>query len=303
VTTAAFSCSELRIDVDGAALIDGLSCHAAHDRVGLVGAWEPLFRYLTGRATLARGSCTLLGMDAREAVQSARVGVACCDVPLPPHWSAAEYLERGAELAGRGARQARAVTRGCLEQLGIAALAARRLSSLSLPERRAVSVAQAAVTGPEALLVEAPLAELDENAQAFVVAVLQRAAVDRRLVCSVRTAPAAGVERGLLDSMQTVLILESGRLLAEGPPAELLSAGAVYRVSALGDAARFTAELERRGCRIFAMADAPTPNARLLVILPDGAAPNAILDAALDVDAAVIEMVPDQATLDALRAT
>ena len=306
MSTALLCCIDLRIDVEGAALIDRLTCSAAPDRVGLVGAWEPFFRYLTGRADLAAGSCELLGMDARHAVQSGAAGVASHDPPLPGPWSAAEYVQRSAELAGLSASDARQAARTCLTRLGLDGLSARRLSSLNPAERRALGVAQASATGPAALVLEAPLADLDEPGQAFVTHVIQRAAADRRLLCSSRSTPAAGSERGLIDSMEHVLLLEGGRLLAAGPPAELFSAGAVYRVGALGGAAALRGELERRGCRVFALAGEAAPqadDARLLVVLPGGATTDTILDAALATDAPIIELVPAQATLDALRAS
>jgi ABC-type Na+ transport system ATPase subunit NatA len=306
VTTALLCCVDLRIDADGATLIDRLTCSAAPDRVGLIGAWEPFFRYLTGRAELAAGSCELLGMDARHAVQSGVAGVASHDPPLPGAWSVAEYVQRSAELAGLSVADARQAARTCLTQLGLERLLPRRLASLTAVERRALGIAQASVTAPAALVLEAPLADLEEPGQAFVTHVIQRAAADRRLLCSARATPAAGTERGLIDTFDQVLLLEAGQLLAAGTPAELFSAGAVYRVGALSGAAALRGELERRGCRVFALAGAAASeadSARLLVVLPDGATSDTILDGALATEAAIIELVPAQAALDALGAS
>ncbi|HEY6558663.1 MAG TPA: hypothetical protein VI072_15375 [Polyangiaceae bacterium] len=310
MSVALLSCADLRIDVDGAALIDGLSCAAEQDQVGLVGAWEPLFLYLTGRAELAGGSCQLLGMDARDAVQSGAAGVACHDPPLPPQWSALEYVQRSAELAGVSASHARASAQSCLSDLGVDNLAARRLSSLTPAERRVLGIVQATATRPAALVLDAPLADLDEPGQELVAYVLQRAAAERRLLCSARRIPAAGSERGLIDALQQVLILENGRLLAAGSPSELFGKSAVYRVSAIGGGALFRGELERRGCRVFSLSlgqvGGDGESSRLLVRLPDGTSADAILDAALAAEAGIIEMIPVQAAqadLDALGAS
>jgi len=293
VNAVLLSCSDLRIDVDGVALIDGLSCTAGQERVALLGAWEPLFRYLTGQAELARGSCELVGLDARHAVQSGQVGLVCHDPPLPPLWSVAEYVQKSAELAGLGVGRAREATRTSLAELGVAALATRRASSLSAPERRVVQIAQALVTDPSALLLEQPLGELDEAGQELVAVFLQRAAAKRGLLCSFRAAPTAGAERSLLDSSESVLWLQDGRLLASGPPATVLAGSTTYRVLALCHVARLCRELEQRGCRVHSLGQADDDaGSRLLVVLPDGASADSILDAALSAEAAIVELVP-----------
>jgi energy-coupling factor transporter ATP-binding protein EcfA2 len=189
-------------------------------------------------------------------------------------------------------------------------MAARRLSSLTPAERRVLGIAQATSARPEALVLDAPLADLDEPGQELVAYVLQRAAAQRRLLCSARGVPAAGSERGLIDALQQVLILENGRLLAAGSPSELFAKSAVYRVSAIGAGALFRGELERRGCRVFSLSlgqvDGDGESTRLLVRLPDSASADAILDAALAAEAGIIEMIPvqtAQADLDALGAS
>jgi hypothetical protein len=68
VTAALLSCSDARIDADGAVLLDALSFEADGARVGLLGGFSPLFRLFSRTAVLLRGSVQVLGSDAESAV-------------------------------------------------------------------------------------------------------------------------------------------------------------------------------------------------------------------------------------------
>lgn len=113
-----------------------------------------------------------------------------------------------------------------LQRCGLDALAERRLSRLSGGEARRALLARALATGAELLLLDEPTAALDP-AQAFGVLGLLRAEADGgRAVLAAVHAPemaAAFADR--------LLVLDRGRLVADGPPMAVLErAAAAYGV-------------------------------------------------------------------------
>jgi iron complex transport system ATP-binding protein len=113
-----------------------------------------------------------------------------------------------------------------LDACGIATLAARRLSSLSGGEARRALLARALAVGAEVLLLDEPTAALDP-AQAFaVLGILRREARAGRAVLAALHTPELAV--GHADRL---LVLDQGRLVADGPPeATLPAAAAAYGV-------------------------------------------------------------------------
>jgi iron complex transport system ATP-binding protein len=109
-----------------------------------------------------------------------------------------------------------------LRRCGLEALAERRLSRLSGGEARRALLARALATGAELLLLDEPTAALDP-AQAFAVLGLLRAEADGgRAVLAAVHAPE--VAAGFADRL---LVLDRGRLVADGPPPSVLAAAAV----------------------------------------------------------------------------
>lgn len=300
--TALLTMQDARIDVDGAALLDGLTFSAADIRVGLVGAWGPLFQLLAGEARLAAGGVRVHDHDAASAVREGVVGVALCDPALPHDWSAHTYLYQSARLTGLGRSAARGAARDALEKLGMQHLSGTALGRLRAVERRALLVAHASLGDPPVLAVESPLEALDTDSQGWLSQVLQRASSGRRLIVSVAHAPALGPERNLLDRMDEVLVLEANSLVAQGPPGHALSHGPRYLVSVARHGRALAEALSEQELRVDIaqqagssepLGQAPVADAaRLIVHLPEGAPPDAILDAALALNAPLLELVP-----------
>lgn len=108
-----------------------------------------------------------------------------------------------------------------LSACGIGGLAGRRLSQVSGGEARRAHLARALATGAEALLLDEPTAALDP-AHAFAVLRLLRAEADAgRAVLAALHAPEAAI-----GFAHRLLVLERGRLVADGPPTAVLGAAA-----------------------------------------------------------------------------
>jgi iron complex transport system ATP-binding protein len=113
-----------------------------------------------------------------------------------------------------------------LALLGIEALAERNLDELSGGQRQLVSIAQALVRNPRILLMDEPTSALDLKRQVEVLS-LMRGLVAKRDLC---------VLIALHDINQAVrfadrvLILQEGRLVASGPPSEIVTVDLLRRV-------------------------------------------------------------------------
>jgi len=123
----------------------------------------------------------------------------------------------GSEAARRGPKEAFKQADGVLELVGLASKAALPVSALTIPDRKRLEVARAVATRPHLLL-------LDE-----VMAGLNNVEIDEALDM-VRAVHATGVTVLLIEHVMRVIIgvcsraivLESGRVLAQGEPEVVL---------------------------------------------------------------------------------
>jgi len=219
VTAALLSCSDARIDADGAVLLDALSFEADGARVGLLGGFSPLFRLFSRTAVLLRGSVQVLGSDAERAVAWNQLGLAPAEPTLPEPWTVSEFLTASAGLMGLLRRSAARAAGVALESLEITGLAKRKIGTLGAVERRVVLFAHAILGRPSVIFADRPLAHLPDEAAGEVRAALERAAHGRRLIASVEAPAGAGHELNLLSSMDRVAVMEASTLVMVGPPA------------------------------------------------------------------------------------
>jgi molybdate transport system ATP-binding protein len=102
------------------------------------------------------------------------IGFVFQDGRLFPHLSALENVAFGLRARGIARHKARARAREWLDRMGLAALAGARASTLSGGEGRKVALARALAIAPRALLLDEPLASLDEDARIDVRDTLRR---------------------------------------------------------------------------------------------------------------------------------
>ncbi len=120
-------------------------------------------------------------------------------------------------LVNRGVPTQRATERGleALEGVGLREAAKRPAAQLSLGERKRAAIAAALVGSPDLLLLDEPTAELDGRAVRLLTGILQNLRTARLI-----TSHHLGFLR---DLASRVLVLAEGRIIAEGPTAEILS--------------------------------------------------------------------------------
>ncbi|MGH9498231.1 MAG: molybdenum ABC transporter ATP-binding protein [Terriglobales bacterium] len=182
-------------------------------------------------------------------VQRREVGYVFQDLALFPHLSAEENIGYGL-----GGRERKTRTDGILESFRIAHLRARKPREISGGERQRVALARALVTDPCVLLLDEPLAALDAPTKAKMID-------DLRAWNQAHGIPILYVTHSREEVFalgERALVLENGKIVAQGTPHEVMTAPRLESVAQLAgfenvfDAA-VTAVLEFRGtmrCRI-----------------------------------------------------
>jgi molybdate transport system ATP-binding protein len=145
-----------------------------------------------------------------------RVGYLFQTLALFPHLTGKQNIEYG--LSSLPARERAERTCEVAESFGIAAMLNRRPSQMSGGERQRVALARALVTRPRALLLDEPMTALDAVTKAKILD-------DLRRWNEAHSVPILYVthEREEVYALgDRVIVLESGRIVADGTPHEVL---------------------------------------------------------------------------------
>jgi molybdate transport system ATP-binding protein len=151
-------------------------------------------------------------------IRSRNIGYVFQDLALFPHLNVESNVAYG--LAGVHPQEREQRIGKALDALGIAALRKRPPAQLSGGERQRVALARALVTQPSLLLLDEPLAALD-------LPIRMKIADDLRRSIQNLTIPVLYVTHSrdeVLMLGERLLVLEQGRVIAQGTPHEVLSA-------------------------------------------------------------------------------
>ena len=144
-----------------------------------------------------------------------RIGMVFQDARLFAHLGVAGNLDYAARRSGAG----RAARDAAVEALELGPLLARPVAALSGGERQRVCIARALLTRPRLLLMDEPLSALDRRRKAAILPHIAEAA-------ALSGAPVLYVSHSVEEVAQLadrVLLMEDGRVTAEGPAAAVLS--------------------------------------------------------------------------------
>jgi molybdate transport system ATP-binding protein len=147
-----------------------------------------------------------------------RVGFVFQDLALFPHLSVEANIQYG--LARRDAHERRRRVDSMLTSFRIAELRQRRPGEISGGERQRVALARALVTDPCVLLLDEPLAALDAATKARILD-------DLRAWNQAHRVPILYVTHSREEVFalgERVLVLEQGRVIAQGTPHEVMTA-------------------------------------------------------------------------------
>jgi len=183
----------------------------------VVSAVAGLLRPHAGR--IVAGGTVLLDIAGRVFVppHRRRVGVVFQEGRLFPHLTVRQNLSYGAWFARE--RPAEAEFSRVVELLGIGHLLARRPGALSGGEKQRVAIGRALLSSPRLLLMDEPLASLDEARKEEILPYLERLRDETAI-------PILYVSHSVVEVARlatTIVAMEAGRVVRSGPAEAVLS--------------------------------------------------------------------------------
>ena len=195
-----------------------------------------LLRALAGLTAVSEGSIRLGDLVLDDAAtgtfvpaEQRPVGLVFQNYRLFPHLSVRDNVAFSARSRGTSRRQARRHADRYLQQLDLTALAAHKPDQLSGGQAQRVALARALAADPGLLLLDEPLAALDARTRLDVRTELRRHLADF-------PGPVLIVTHDPLEAMvmtDRLLVIEDGRVVQQGTPAEVARRPATQYVARL----------------------------------------------------------------------
>ena len=221
----AFAAQDLSKRYGRTVALDGVSLHVdAGELVGLLGpngaGKSTLVKIGCGLVHPSAGSATVCGAPAGSAAARARLGY-LAELFRFPGWMTADELLRvhqGLTRSDGGAGE-----RGrLLELVGLSDVAGRRIETMSKGMQQRLGIAQALIAGPPMLVLDEPTSALDPAGRRTVRDMLEELRAGGTAVL---------LNSHLLSEIELVcdrvVIINRGRVVAQGTPDELTAAGGV----------------------------------------------------------------------------
>jgi molybdate transport system ATP-binding protein len=145
-----------------------------------------------------------------------RIGYVFQDSRLFPHLTVGQNLGYGRFFTP--ARERYADFAGVVDLLGIGHLLARKPVSLSGGEKQRVAIGRALIASPRLILMDEPLASLDDARKAEILPYIERLRDETRIPIVYVSHSVAEVSRLATD----VVVLNEGRVVASGPANDIL---------------------------------------------------------------------------------
>jgi sodium transport system ATP-binding protein len=164
------------------------------------------------------GSVEVLGFDTRKAPEEVRrrVGVVTAEIGVYPRLSARENIAYFAELSGVVDGELDRKVEAVLDRLDMRDFAAQRAESLSSGQKQKVAIARAIVHDPPVLMFDEPTSNLDVLASREIREFMVESR--GRGKCVIFSTHVLHDAERLCDR---VTIIHEGRVVAEGPTAEV----------------------------------------------------------------------------------
>ncbi len=210
---------EFRLDVDFRAPggITALFGHSGSGKTTVVNAVAGLLRPQEGRVAV-HGE-VLLDIDRRVSLPAhrRRVGYVFQEGRLFPHLTVRQNLVFGAWFAPRSV--SREPLGSVVELLGIGHLLDRRPGGLSGGEKQRVAIGRALLAAPRLLLMDEPLASLDEARKEEIIPYLERLRDETSVPILYVSHSVSEVAR----LATTIVAIDNGRILRTGPVEEVMA--------------------------------------------------------------------------------
>ena len=187
-------------------------------------------RVLTTILEPTHGTFSVAGVPhTRPAEIRRRIGVLPESAGYPERQTGEEYLRYHARLYGHSRASAHAVARELLDELGLGDRRGSLIAGYSRGMRQRLGIARALVNEPNVVFLDEPTLGLDPAGQRQILGTVRQIARERGATVLLSTHLLAEVE----ETCSRVLILNRGRVAAQGTVSEVASRAAAPRSARL----------------------------------------------------------------------
>jgi thiamine transport system ATP-binding protein len=191
--------------------------------IGPSGGGKTTFLHaIAGFERPSAGTLTFAGRDLIPLAPSERpLSILFQEHNLFPHLTAAQNVGLGIDPRLRLSAEQRATVEEALARVGLPGLGARRPAELSGGQRQRVAIARALVRQRPLMLLDEPFGGLDPGLRQEMIALIDtlRREEELTVLLSIHTPEDLG------DAADLMAFVAEGRVLAAGPPAEMLAKG------------------------------------------------------------------------------
>lgn len=268
-----FSGFELDVGFEAPPGLTVLFGRSGSGKTTIVNAVAGLLRPQYGR--VAASDWVLFDTESRDWLppHRRRVGYIFQEGRLFPHLTVRQNLLYGRWFAPKDGPQEN--EKHVVEMLGIGHLLGRRPAMLSGGEKQRVAIGRALLSSPRLILADEPLASLDEARKSEILPYFERLRDEISVPVLYVSHSAAEVAR----LATTVVALQDGRVMRQGPALDVLGDPTVTPVGARGAGAMLEAkvvshhpdgltELDAQGSRLFLPRIPHVPGSRVRVRIP-----------------------------------
>jgi ABC-2 type transport system ATP-binding protein len=237
-------------------------------------------RILTTILAPTRGTFTVAGVpSSRPGEIRRRIGVLPESAGYPERQTGEEFLRYHARLFGHGRASARSVADALVAEVGLWERRRSLIAAYSRGMRQRLGIARALVNEPEVVFLDEPTLGLDPAGQNQILGTVRRIARERGATVILSTHLLAEVE----ETCSRVLILNRGRVAAEGTVSEVAQRAAAPRTARLRVEAEHAkrAALALRAISGVRQVEAAEGQPGVLVVTLDGRASDTVMNEGL----------------------
>jgi len=273
--------------------------------VGLLGpngaGKSTTMKILTGYLAPTRGSVTVCGHDVLENPIGVRgnIGYLPESAPLYEEMRVGSYLQFIGKTRGLGAAERSRAMDRVLEECGLTERINQHIRTLSKGYRQRVGLAQALLHQPKLLILDEPTSGLDPNQKRDMRAIIRRVGETKTVLLSTHILPEVEL------TCDRVMIINQGRLAADGPTEQILVRGTEVRLLVGLMAGKVVAsedELASQLCGIEGVTDvqpaAPVEESVRFTVLADRDVRAAVFEWAVKRGHVLVELASDRGNLE-----
>jgi len=206
----------LDADFETAGRLTALFGPSGSGKTTLINLIAGLLRPDSGRIAAEGRVLVNTAADAFVPKHKRRIGYVFQDARLFPHLTVAQNLRYGRFFAPASERHGD--LGGVIDLLGIGHLLDRRPNALSGGEKQRVAIGRALLASPRLMLMDEPLASLDDRRKAEIMPYIERLRDETKVPIVYVSHSVAEVARLATD----MVVLDGGRVIAFGPTANIL---------------------------------------------------------------------------------